>query len=379
MGVNRMLLKALLVDDEPNILRNLEAVIPWEDLQYEVVGLARNGSQALELVREHRPDLILSDIRMPGMDGIAFIKELRTFNEYAEVLMITGYQEFEYARSLLKLGVSDYIVKPIDYEELADTIGRLGEQIRGKKRSEQQQDRRWTNVAHLCRETADEAGSSETLWRLTEDLVQDLKQNGGAGAEQALQRLNRIICSIPEQSFERVMPMLHFVALHLMREMREIRPLSGEDEERLWRKLDAVRSIPDIFGIIGEIVRLSLDAADKRKPSEALMDAAEDYMRRHIGDDFGVQEIADSLGISPSYFSLLFKQTYGATFLEQLTRLRMARAKSLLLHSDKSIAQIGQAVGYAERRYFTKVFQKYTGELPSDYRENRRGTSQGNG
>ncbi|RAV21900.1 response regulator [Paenibacillus contaminans] len=535
-----MLLKALLADDEPNILRNLKTVIPWEALQFEVVGLARNGMQALELVREHEPDLILSDIRMPGMDGIAFIEELRSFDGHSEVLMITGYQEFEYARSLLKLGVSDYIVKPIDYEELAETIGKLGERIRAKKRSKQVRDKRWTSVANLayekilhdvlqnyasvqpiyalaeeeadleqfrysvllvdldgyaqlslgwddkerklwsfavrnvlqealsawpiryivlqlregewcalvergkdappptteeclrwgerlqqevavsvklpvsvavypghvqlgelaqvykklqrsmqlrktqpkallvCRETEHDTDPGESIWLLTEDLVMGLKQSDGAKTDKALLRLDRIIQSVPEESFERVRPILHFVALHLMREMREIRSIAGEAEERIWRKLELVRSIPDMFDVIGEIVRLALDAAAGRKTSETLMVAAEDYMLRRLGDDFGTQDIADALGISPSYFSLLFKQKHGETFLEHLTKLRMERAKSLLLHSDKNVAQIALAVGFAERRYFTKVFQKHTGELPSEYRDSRKGTAGGN-
>ncbi|WP_409341567.1 response regulator [Paenibacillus sp. MBLB4367] len=534
-----MRLKALLVDDEPNILRNLEAVIPWEELAFEVVGLARNGLQALDIVKEHGPDLILSDIRMPGMDGIRFIEELRSFNEHAEVLMITGYQEFEYARSLLKLGVSDYIVKPIDYEELAATIGKLGERIRMKKRNKQQRNKRWTSVANLAyekilhdvmrnyasvhplyvmaeeeadleqfryavllvdldrysqlslgwndkerklwsfavrnvlqealsvwslryvvlqmregewcvlverdkeasppetedtlrwgerlqqevasnvklsvsvvaypgqvqigelanvykklqrsiqlgksqpkamlvsEETKDESGAGESLWNLTEDLVAGLKQNDRNKTEKALLRLGPIIRSVSEQSIERVMPILHFVALHLLREMREIRSIAGEAEEQIWRKLDQVQSISDLIDIVNEITRRSLESASKKKTSETLMVAAQDYMQRQLGSDFGTQDIADFLGISPSYFSLLFKQTFGETFLEHLTKLRIEQAKSQLLLTDKSVAQIGQAVGFAERRYFTKVFQKHTGELPSDYRDKRKGTGAG--
>ncbi len=79
--------------------------------------------------------------------------------------------------------------------------------------------------------------------------------------------------------------------------------------------------------------------------------------------------LADYLGISGSYFSLLFKQHVGETFVEYVTKQRMEIAKSLLALSDKSVTQIGQMVGYAERRYFTRVFSKYTCMLPSEFRE----------
>jgi two-component system response regulator YesN len=81
-----------------------------------------------------------------------------------------------------------------------------------------------------------------------------------------------------------------------------------------------------------------------------------------------VEEAATHVGLSTSYFSLLFKQTYNETFIEYVTRERMEKAKSLLADTMKSIAQIAKEVGYAERRYFTKVFMKYTGENPTDYR-----------
>ncbi len=76
--------------------------------------------------------------------------------------------------------------------------------------------------------------------------------------------------------------------------------------------------------------------------------------------------------ISCSYFSLLFKQHYGETFIEYLSKQRIETAQCMLLTSDKSITEIGAAVGYVNRRYFTKVFQKYSGEIPSEYREKRR-------
>src|SRR5690606_28838419 len=111
---------------------------------------------------------------------------------------------------------------------------------------------------------------------------------------------------------------------------------------------------------------LCLETLSRKKTGDVLMHAAKDYIQRNLSRDLGIDELADHLGISASYFSLLFKQHYGSTFVEYLTAERMEIAKSMLLLTDKSVTEIGRSVGYAERRYFSKVFQKCTGEIPSE-------------
>lgn len=110
------------------------------------------------------------------------------------------------------------------------------------------------------------------------------------------------------------------------------------------------------------------DDTGKRTP-EQMMTAALEYINTHMGQDLGIEELSELLGISPSYFCLLFKNHVGQTFVEYLTGKRVEAARFLLENSDRSITQIGAYVGYHERRYFTRVFQKATGMTPSEYRE----------
>ncbi|WP_052476090.1 helix-turn-helix transcriptional regulator [Cohnella kolymensis] len=97
--------------------------------------------------------------------------------------------------------------------------------------------------------------------------------------------------------------------------------------------------------------------------------STKDYIERNLAAELSIDALADYLGISGSYFSLLFKQHFGETFVEYVTKQRIEMAKSLLALSYKTVTEIGQMVGYAERRYFTRVFSKYTGMLPSEFRE----------
>lgn len=147
-----MRLNVMLVDDEIHILKNLNMVIPWEMLDMQVVSLAQNGAEAWAAFQEHRPDLILSDIRMPIMDGVSLVKEIRDAGEACEVIMLTGFTDFEYTRSAIRYGVKDYIVKPINYQELHEVIERVGGEIRQRKQARLLEEKVWREFTELAKQ-----------------------------------------------------------------------------------------------------------------------------------------------------------------------------------------------------------------------------------
>lgn len=115
-------MRVLVVDDEKEIRNGLVTQLPWADWGvHEVVG-ADDGDKALELAMTCRPDLIVTDIRMPRMSGLQFIEELVRNQYTGGLIVISGYDEFHYAKEALKLGVSDYLLKPISKEELAKAV-----------------------------------------------------------------------------------------------------------------------------------------------------------------------------------------------------------------------------------------------------------------
>ncbi|BBI34847.1 response regulator [Cohnella abietis] len=528
-----MKLKALLVDDEVNILKNLKMVIPWDNLGIELIGTARNGEQALEVARSMQPQLILCDIRMPVMDGIQFLGALREFDTKAEVIMMTGYQDFSYVRSVIRYEVKDYILKPIDYEELVETIKRLAEGLRERTIEQHSIQQEWKHVFNLahekvlydqlidlggansrpflkqnemdgdhmafammlvdvadyskrerswdekerklwnfaihnilqenllnigvsysviqvrsgewcvlierslpdiynreqCLEWAQKlhhavesylrlnirialhpsevslkqlaktykslqrslnlsptantsvilsekvrgnADTSQQLWDRIEEMVTGLKRCERRRTEIALKELNDSFRLLPETSFERVAPILHYLCIHLLREMRAMDVISREEEHAIWSQIDQHHGIRETLLVINRLVDQSLESVMKKKTSDVFMLSARDYIDRNLSTELSIDVIAEYLGISGSYFSLLFKQHFGETFVEYVTKQRMEMAKSLLSLSDKSVTQVGQMVGYAERRYFTRVFSKYTGMLPSEFRERQQ-------
>ncbi|MDI4644608.1 response regulator transcription factor [Cohnella hashimotonis] len=114
--------KVVLVDDEPSIREGLAELLDWESLGYRIAGSAASGKEALGLNAQIRPELMIVDIRMPGMDGMELIRELKKEDAGVRVLVLSGYADFNYARQAIALGVDNYLLKPVDEDELADNL-----------------------------------------------------------------------------------------------------------------------------------------------------------------------------------------------------------------------------------------------------------------
>lgn len=114
--------QVLLVDDEEIILDGLERMMPWAQYGCAVCGRATSGAQALEVVRQKTPDILFSDIRMPGMDGLTMIAALRSEYPQMQITILSGHPEFEYAQRAIRLGVSAYILKPSKMDELEQAL-----------------------------------------------------------------------------------------------------------------------------------------------------------------------------------------------------------------------------------------------------------------
>jgi len=128
-----MPIKMIIVDDERIILESLETLIDWESIGVEVVGTANNGGDAIDLAFKLCPDIILSDISMPALTGLEMLKALREKELRVEVIFITAYGKFDYAKEAIKFGAYDYILKPIDENLLLETVARCVKKVRDDK------------------------------------------------------------------------------------------------------------------------------------------------------------------------------------------------------------------------------------------------------
>jgi len=114
--------RALIIDDEDIIRQGLKKIIPWKSLDCEIIGEARNGTEGLELIRKLKPDIVITDIRMPGADGLEMISRMKGESKNSKIIILTGHRDFDYAQKAIKFGVFRYLLKPSDKNEIIKNL-----------------------------------------------------------------------------------------------------------------------------------------------------------------------------------------------------------------------------------------------------------------
>ena len=152
------MIRVVVADDEEKVCQLICKLIHWDELDMQLIGTASNGIEALQIIEAERPDLVLTDIRMPGYDGMELLKRARIQNPDIEFIIISGYSHFEYAQTAIRYGVSDYILKPINEEGLNATLQKVRQrymdhQLLTEKNLEQQK-----------QQVLDQARVRDTLW-----------------------------------------------------------------------------------------------------------------------------------------------------------------------------------------------------------------------
>jgi len=193
--------RVVLADDEPRILQALERRVQWSSLGLEIVGTATHGTAALDLILESSPDLLVTDIRMPGLNGIELGRRARDSHPDIEIILISGFSEFEYAQDGIELGVLGYLLKPIQQDQLEQLLKRTVEIL---KRNRTQIEPEWFRF----RSFVTRAQSSGKLY---EHLVEEGVLNAGDSLfcvlTQLPQRLDRV-SDFPSAYYHRISPRL---------------------------------------------------------------------------------------------------------------------------------------------------------------------------
>lgn len=171
--------KVLLVDDEPSVIERL-AMIDWDKYGFSVCGTAGNGEDALEIIKLSDPDLVITDLKMPVIDGLKLISLSSELHMRAKFIILSGYSEFTFAREALRLEVSEYILKPFDYGEIEETICKMAQQIRYDRMKKEYADKRLVHIA------------GQTIRRIIE----------GEGGEQLLERAAKLLDMGPEDEIK---------------------------------------------------------------------------------------------------------------------------------------------------------------------------------
>lgn len=397
--------KVLIADDEDIIRRGLAGMVAQHG-RFEVVALAEDGEIALEKAKQTSPQLMLVDINMPFMDGLRFIEEARKKLPDVMLVIITGYNDFRYAQQALRLGVSDYILKPIMEEPFFNVLDKVVVRLDSLNRSrkflswmEQQLEQNRPALIHDF--FHDWIRSNMDLLEV-EDRLQYLKIRFPVPYSVTILhvRSDREKSDLPGGSGWDD-DLLYFGCNNIAREVFSsyCEPLTFRTEDgavaiissilsqQQWDELTA-RMIPPIeecMCVKAELVRQQGDSLpefpevfekamesyrNRQHYSEAVLQALA-LINRQFGDsELSLQSVADSLYVTPQHLSRLFRRETGNTFGANLARRRINEAMRLLQDPGFKMYEIAEKTGYTSQHYFSSAFKKALGISPVEYRKN---------
>jgi len=335
----------LLVDDEPIIRMGLHKIIETSGVEIAGIRMAENGAEALERIREKPPHFLFTDIRMARMDGLELCRKVSEQYPHIQTVIITGYGDFEYARTGISLGVKDYILKPITKKQIHDCLHRLiGEEMKRRQALPSlTQSNEWVDEMTEALWTLDEQAVFHSVRSLLEDY--DAKELRMEQRKALLGELWQILSHrLSERDVTVPFDMLDWNGVHSSDIMNK-------------RLMEAAGKV------------MSAIRVKRRGRAKDPIEEAKKYIEEHLTRDFSLEEVADLLGLNASYFSQLFKQVTGETFAHYRISRRMERAKLLLADPNRKITDISYEVGYADHPHFTKTFKKAVGLTPKEYRE----------
>ena len=408
-------MKVFLVDDEIVVREGIRESFPWDDTSYVLVGEAPDGEMALPMIRDTNPDIVITDIKMPFMDGIELCRIMKTQMPWIGIIVLSGYDEFEYARQCIQLGVREYMLKPINSDALKEALDKVSEQLKAERntfihaaslRARMESGGKLVKeklVGSLFNNEANEKDAPDVLTQLStmgcpvpaafytvidaafapveegQAVADALSESSGVALPSPGRVGTRFL--IPGESAEDVEEQAYAFATTLARELEragssEIRVGIGEivgKPEEIFQSFKTARHIRHLLVERTDEKAIILGTREMGEPTDekapAVVNEAKLYMSLHFSEPgLMLQDVAKAVSMSSSRFSTVFSQQNGQTFTEYLVTLRLKKAKELLRATNERSSQIAREVGYNDAHYFSYIFKKNTGMTPSDYR-----------
>jgi two-component system response regulator YesN len=364
--------KVLVVDDEKIIRDGLCQYVNWEEHGAFLFGCAENGVEALKIIEQNDIDILITDIRMPNMDGLELIGNLAGLGKCPVTILISGYNDFSYTQKAIKLKiVFDYILKPIDIKELEQTLQmavrereRLLKQIVIPVLSPEDWNRylgnKRINYAQL---------QKEILANIKQGKLETALSNWSTIWESLLQNKHSLDC-IKRCCWELAMNIISTV---IECGLNEYAVIFKEDDPLCFiatkETLDDIKEYTD--HIIKESCRYM--ASGKKMQMSALIKSAIGMIEQHYADpNFNLQWVAAQTMVTPNYLSTQFKEELGIGFVRYLNSVRIDKAKELLKNTFLKIYEISDRTGIEDVHYFARLFSEYTGLTPKEYRRSMK-------
>lgn len=359
--------KVMIVDDVEfwrNEVRGLEI---WGDLSGFVISEeACNGDEALRKLEAASVDLIITDIRMPKIDGLELLQKVHSNKLAACVVLMSEFCEFRYAKQGIVHGAFDYIGKPVDHEAFMSLLERAKLFIEEKRREEGRLKRLETELEEKFEVFYPESDFQQIAWQIAEADIKAVERMSEVFRKLELifeNDSNKIELIIKKGMSEIYSTIGHhypwFEKYHNLVELKDM-DFSGKQD---------IKDLKD--QVISSIMRL-VSALKKFifcNNGNFLVRRACVFILEHIDEKISVKCLAEKLFVSKTHLSETFKQKTGLALIEYITQMKIERAQKLIIDNQLMIYQIIDMLGYEDINYFNKIFKKYTGLSPTQFKK----------
>lgn len=346
------MLKVLIVDDDRMVQKCLEKMIPWEEIGCKIAATADDGEEGLQRFFETVPDVIITDLKMPGMGGEEFCEKIRRYSDKVYIILLSAYGSFSAAQTMMHHGVMEYVLKPLDPEkvdQITDILRKL-------------------SIAVL--------NSGKFM-----DLIYNDKEKEHFSEQLRLKNAPYFnayfesMSSYTKHDFKTVHTMSKVMLNLLFRVVEQSEPEhAGLEQERqqtlagcnsLSCIMDVVSYTSDIFEkyLLGDVSVRSQDFNHK------MVEKIKVYVTENLGSpQLSVEQISEYFEYSYDNLGRIFKRYMGVSLISFITHMRLNQACRLLRNTRFTIAEIAQMVGFSSTSYFCSVFRKQLDFTPNDYR-----------
>ena len=376
--------KVLFAEDELLVRLGLQNSIPWSKYEMEVAALADNGMEAYRLFEEIHPDILITDLRMEGMDGLELVKRVREIDKECAIVVISCLNDFETLRKLIPYNINAYVLKAsISIDEVCNVLEQTKEYLisigRTAKKVISDLEKPEDIISKYL--LGDAVISLEDDFEIFEHLLLFSLE------EENKDKINKLAMDFIYELVNRQIPGEMLVPL----KDKEFCVFYRSTEKKMGERIKRINnSIGDFLGVRFKITHSSRRKAENLKDwfdrayvqqyeinidensGKALIQKSIEYMQEHFRESLTLTDISHTIGLSVSYFSYLFKQETGKNYIEYLNEIRLLATMKDLMNTDEKVVVVAQKNGFQNLEYFSRYFKKQTGESPARWRKLNR-------
>jgi len=357
--------KVLIVDDDKAVRYMLKRFNRWSFYGFVITEEASDGKEALSKLASTPFDLVITDIKMPGMNGFEFLSEIKSRQWDVCLILLSTYSDFEYAKQGIRMGVFDYITKPLEDDVLSEALERTKKYLEEKE-------------VHKLRLADEKQLLEESIvhyypQKQEKELAELLLLGNATVVDKAMDAFLEIT-EFVQQDLPKVGMILETLLAKLSKEINITFPWLGKIE-----KIDFLSDMTHADSIIeiklkflGHIKKmLGIIRKYELNHTDSIVKKTCQYVMKHVEEEINLEMIATEVHVSKDYIGKLFKQKTGCNFTDYVTKVKMEHAKSLLETGEYKNYEVSTKLGYSSPDYFCRLFKEYTGYTPFQFRKLR--------